>query len=152
MLILGDKPVTSRPIAAATVLDALPAACRDRRGPCAGACAAISSATCDRFGLDHASVEGRPTDGAVVAQPNRAACWSDSAWRASALAHWQPSDYGLVSLGGVAYEDEAVPSGSMLSVGFDYAQLDVGFRDHWLSPFTTQRDGHQHAGTDAAVR
>ncbi len=28
------------------------------------------------------------------------------------------------------------PTGSMLSVGFDFAQLDIGYRDHWFSPFT----------------
>ena len=29
-----------------------------------------------------------------------------------------------------------LPTGSMLSAGFEFAQLDVGYRDHWFSPFT----------------
>jgi len=28
------------------------------------------------------------------------------------------------------------PAGSMVSLGDEYAQLDFGYRDHWLSPFT----------------
>jgi hypothetical protein len=60
---------------------------------------------------------------------------SDSAWAVSAQAHWQPFDSLFISLGGVAYDGDAVPTGSMVSFGWDWAQFDVGFRDHWLSPF-----------------
>ncbi len=48
----------------------------------------------------------------------------------------QPNDYVLVSGGGVAYEGRTVPTGSMLSLGFNWAQLDIGYRDHWFSPAT----------------
>ena len=75
-------------------------------------------------------------DGAVDPLPNRHGASSDSEWLASAQAYWQPSDYVIVSLGGVADADDAVATGSMLSVGFDFAQLDIGYRDHWFSPFT----------------
>ena len=68
--------------------------------------------------------------------PIDTACSSDSAWQATRSAYWQPSDHFILSLGGVAYEDEAVPTGSLLSMGFDFAQLDVGWREHWLSPFS----------------
>ena len=64
VLILADRPITSRPIAAATVLDALPSACR------------IDAALCTRVrryldgymrkvGLVEASVEGVASDGAT---------------------------------------------------------------------------------------
>jgi capsule assembly protein Wzi len=135
VLILADKPITSRPIAAATVLDALPAACR------------IDAALCTRvrryldgymrkIGLTHASVEVVAYDGAVTTLPNRHGASSDSEWVASAQGYWQPSDYLVVSLGGAGDADDAVATGSMLSAGFDFAQLDVGYRDHWFSPFT----------------
>src|SRR6266478_9254435 len=63
VLILADEPVIRRPIAAATVLDALPKACR------------IDQALCQRVGrylarythtsdLTHASIEGAATHGA----------------------------------------------------------------------------------------
>jgi hypothetical protein len=136
VLILADKPVISRPIAAATVLDALPAACQIDAVLCRSVRRYLERYM-GTFGLDHASVEGAVVDGAVVALPNARGMPSDSPWRVSAQAHWQPSDYALLSLGGVAYDGDAIASGSMLSLGFEYAQLDIGFRDHWLSPFST---------------
>jgi hypothetical protein len=42
----------------------------------------------------------------------------------------------LVSVGGVGDEGRATATGSMLSAGFDFAQLDLGYRDHWWSPMT----------------
>src|SRR5262249_25319466 len=35
-----------------------------------------------------------------------------------------------------AYEGRVTPTGSVLSLGFDKAQLDLGWRDHWWSPMT----------------
>ena len=58
----------------------------------------------------------------------------------------QPSDYALVQLGGIAYPDVTDPTGSMLSLGFQYAQLDIGFRDHWWSPMS---DSSMLIGTQA---
>ena len=135
VLILADKPITSRPIAAATVLDALPAACR------------VDAALCNRvrryldgymrkIGLAHASVEVAATDGSIAPLANQHGASSDSEWLASAQAYWQPNDKIVVSLGGVGDAEDAVATGSMLSAGFDFAQLDIGYRDHWLSPFT----------------
>ena len=37
-------------------------------------------------------------------------------------------------------------SGSFLSLGYEYAQLDVGYRDHWWSPMT---DSSMLIGTQA---
>ena len=136
VLILAGKPVMTRPLPAAVVLEALPTVCRDTG----------EQVLCRRvrrhlerympgINLDYAGAEVAAVDGAAVAQPNRRGMLTDSAWSVSALAHWQPSDYVLVSLGGVAYEDDAVASGSMVSVGWNYAQFDVGYRDHWFSPF-----------------
>ena len=71
-----------------------------------------------------------------VPRPCRSLPSADSAWQASAQGYWQPNDYILLSVGAVAHEDETTPTGSMLSLGFDFAQLDLGYRDHWLSPFT----------------
>jgi hypothetical protein len=135
VLILADRPITSRPIATATVLDALPAACRIDQGLC-NSVRRYLDRYMRKLGVTHASVEVAGVDGAATALPNRHGMSSDSAWQASAQALWQPSDYVILSLGGVGDEDDATPTGSLLSVGFDYAQLDVGFRDHWFSPFT----------------
>ena len=136
VLILADRTVMTRPIPAATVLEALPIICRDgrERALCRRVRGHLNRYMAD-LGLDHASVEAAGVDGAAVSLPNRRGMLSDSSWQVAALAHWQPFDHMLVSLGGVAYDDDAVASGSMVSLGWEYAQLDVGYRDHWFSPF-----------------
>ena len=148
VLILADKPVMSRPIAAATVLDALPAACRMDAELCRRVRLFLNRYM-SKVGVDHASVEGAAADGSERPAPNRYGMANDSAWQVSAAGHWQPSDYAIVSVGGVAYEDEAVPVGSMLSLGFEYAQLDVGYRPRWYSPFT---DSAMLISTEAQTR
>ena len=135
VLILADRPITSRPIAAATVLDALPAACRIDPALCARVRRYLDGYM-RKAGLVHASAELAAHDGAVVPLPNRHGASNDSEWLASAQGYWQPSDYLVVSLGVAADADETVATGSMLSAGFDFAQLDIGYRDHWFSPFT----------------
>jgi hypothetical protein len=135
VLILADQPVTSRPIATATVLEALPAACRIDPSLCARVRRYLDRYM-HRAKLTQASVELAATDGAVTNLPNQHGAPSDSEWLASVQGYWQPSDYLIVSLGGVGDADDAVPTGSMISAGFDFAQLDIGYRDHWFSPFT----------------
>jgi len=135
VLILADRPITSRPIAAATVLDALPAACRIDATLCTRVRRYLDRYM-NRAGLVEASVEGAAHDGAVTPLPNEHGANSDSEWLASAQGYWQPSDHVVLSLGGAADADKAVATGSMLSAGFDFAQVDVGYRDHWFSPFT----------------
>ncbi|HEV2285819.1 MAG TPA: capsule assembly Wzi family protein, partial [Steroidobacteraceae bacterium] len=61
---------------------------------------------------------------------------SNDDWELSAAGYVQPSDYLLVSAGGIAYSGRTEATGSMVSVGTSWAQLDAGYRDHWLSPMT----------------
>src|SRR5690606_7126110 len=148
VLILADDPVLARPIPAARVLDALPRACEIDAELCAqvrryltglmktagiahlSASAAVTSG--DSFRPD-------PDTGALsdpMPLPNRHGMRVDSPYDVSAKLFWQRNDYVLVQAGFVAYEDEIVPTGSMISLGVEQAQLDIGWRDHWLSPMT----------------
>ncbi|MEP7242276.1 MAG: capsule assembly Wzi family protein [Gammaproteobacteria bacterium] len=147
ILMLADKPVLTRPVAAATVLDSLPVACR--RDP----------ALCDqvrrylmrfmnKFDVTLVTIEGAASSGADKTVPNQYGMTTASAWRASASGYYQPSDYALVSLGAVAYEGETVPVGSLVSLGFSRAQLDVGYREHWWSPLS---DSSMLLSTEAAT-
>lgn len=136
VLILGGKPVMTRPIAAAVVLDALPKACK------------VDAVLCHRVrrvleqymhnaGVEFASLEGALRSGASEAvMPNQHGETAQSSYQAAGAGYLQPSDYALVNLGGVAYEGRATATGSVISLGFDWAQLDLGFRDHWWSPMT----------------
>ncbi|KPZ51586.1 capsule assembly Wzi family protein [Pseudoalteromonas sp. P1-25] len=40
-----------------------------------------------------------------------------------------------VSVAGIANEDEILPTQSFIYLGYKYAQLDIGYREHWYSPF-----------------
>jgi hypothetical protein len=52
----------------------------------------------------------------------------------------------VLAAGGIADGDKLVPTGSLLSLGWSRAQLDIGWRDHWLSPLT---DSAMLLGTEA---
>jgi len=133
VLILAGKPVMRRPIAAATVEDALPKACEIDRALCVQVSRYLSryKHTSD---LTHLSIEGAAANGADDAVPNRYGMRNDSAWDASFGMYVQPSDYLIVALGANAYDGHIDYSGSFLSVGFSKAQLDLGYKPHWMSP------------------
>lgn len=134
VMILGGRPVMRRPIAAAHVLDALPEACKVDRALCAEVRAFL-----DRYireaGVTLLQLNAGATAGdSDRTMPNAHGRSVDSTWQVAAAGFYQPSDYLLLNVGGIAYDGRATPTGTMLSAGFDYAQLDVGYRDHWLSP------------------
>jgi hypothetical protein len=135
LLILADQPILQRPIAAATVFDALPQACARDTVLCQQVERYLSSYM-RAAGIPHASLTVSSTSSESIPLANRHGMRSDSAWEASVSAYFQPTDRFLVTAGVLAYDGETTPTGSVLSFGFEYAQVDVGFRDHWLSPFT----------------
>jgi len=135
VLILADVPVMTRPIAAATVLDALPRACAKDLALCKQVRRYLDRYM-SKVAVTEASAEVAASNSHSIIVPNRHGMPSDSHWDVSAAALWQPSDHALISLGGVAYQGETKATGSMISLGWDFAQLDIGYRDHWYSPMT----------------
>jgi len=135
LMILADQPIMTRPLAAATVFDALPKACE--RDPVL--CEQVKrylSGYMRTAGISHASLTATASSSETIALQNRRGMRSDSSYEISLSAYWQPSDHLLVNAGVHAYEGDTTPTGSILSFGFEYAQLDIGYRDHWLSPLT----------------
>lgn len=145
VLLLAGQPIVRRPIPAAMVLDALPAACEVDEALC-GRVRNYLGAYMGRYAVTHASVEAAATEDSGRTLPNSRGMSAQDAWTASVAAHFQPSDYVLLQLGGVAYPDEAMASGSFLSLGNEYLQIDLGYRDHWWSPMT---DSSMLIGTQA---
>jgi hypothetical protein len=135
VLVLANRPMLTRPIAAAAVLDALPTACRVEPETCFEVRRALAIYMHDT-GIGHLSVELTAAGDASGSVPNTYGMSRDSSWRVSASAYWQPSDFLLLNIGGVVDEHDSVPAGSMLSLGGQRAQLDLGYRGHWLSPMT----------------
>jgi hypothetical protein len=136
VLILADEPILKRPFAVQLVEDALPQACMVDKPLCTKVKRYLQRYSRD-YAVTHASATGsiaHDTDGGVV--PNSRGMPVKSPWEISAQGFVQPNDYVLLSGGAVAYEGRTVPTGSMLSLGFTWAQLDLGYRDHWFSPAT----------------
>jgi hypothetical protein len=154
VLILGNQPVLKRPVAAATVLAALPKACERDAALCETvrrylegfekdhglaymsltASAATSDDSADATGLSSAAAADASAGG--VPLPNRHGMRADSAYEVAGRVYWQPSNHLLLNAGVVAYDGDATPTGSVVSLGIEKAQLDVGWRDHWLSPMS----------------
>lgn len=134
VLTYADRVVLTRPIAAATVLEALPAACMRDAALCEQVRSYLRGFMRDA-GLAHASVAVGAASAASAALPNRHGMRSDSAYELSAMGFWQPHDLFLLSAGVLAYDGTTSPVGTLLSLGVDRFQIDVGYRDHWFSPF-----------------
>src|SRR5487761_807095 len=136
VLILGDEPVMTRPIPAALVLKALPKACKVDRPLCESVRHYL-----DRYmqttGVEFTSLSAAATSGkSNIVLPNQHGEKAQSPYEVAGAAYLQPNSYMLLNVGGVAYQGRATPTGTMLSLGFDWAQLDIGWRDHQWSPMT----------------
>jgi Capsule assembly protein Wzi len=134
VLILAEEPILKRPFAVALVEMALPKACEVDKVLCERVKAYLERYTHD-YALTHASATGTIAHGDGVV-PNAYGMPVSSAWEVSAQGYVQPNDYILAQGGIVAYDGRTLPVGSMLSMGFNWAQLDIGYRDHWFSPMT----------------
>ncbi len=146
VLILADEPILKRPFAVALVELALPQACKVDKALCEKVKRYLQRYSRD-YAVTHASATGSLTHGGkgdVV--PNEHGLPMNSRWDLSAQAFVQPNDYFLASGGAISYKGRTVPTGTMLSFGFNFAQLDIGYRDHWWSPAT---DSSQLQSTEA---
>lgn len=136
VLILADEPILKRPFSVALVELALPQACEVDRVLCEKVRKYLERYSRD-YALTHASVTGAYTHGKTDSViPNQHGLPVDSHDELSIQAYVQPNDYVLASAGAISYTGRTTPTGSMLSIGTNWAQLDVGYRDHWLSPMT----------------
>ena len=133
VLILADEPVLKRPFAVALVELALPKACERDKVLCAKVTKYLERYSRD-YAVTHASLTGSVHRGADGVVPDQHGLPLQSHYEISAQGYVQPSDYFLASAGVVSYQGRTVPTGSVLSAGFNWAQLDIGYRDHWFSP------------------
>ncbi len=134
VLILADEPILKRPFAVALVELALPQACLKDKPLCTKVQRYLERYYRD-YAVTHASATAAIAHGNSV-MPNQHGMPVDSNYEFSLVAYAQPTDYFLISGGGIAYQGRIQPTGSMLSFGTNWAQIDIGWRDHWLSPMT----------------
>jgi len=146
-LALAGVPVMTRPIRVATVLAALPDTCRQDRALCRQVRRDLTPYLA-AMGLTAAGVEAGTGKHNTLTQPEQHGAPMDASWQAFADGYARFGDHLLVSAGAVGYAGRITPTGSMVSLGWDRAQLDVGYRDHWSSPF---RLGSMLLGTESST-
>jgi hypothetical protein len=135
VLILADEPILKRPIPVELVKLALPQACTVDKYLCKKVGRYLERYSRD-YALTHASLTASLTHGATTVLPDSYGMESDSHYEFSAQGFVQPSDYLLATAGVISYKGRTQATGTALSLGFDWAQIDVGYRDHWMSPMT----------------
>lgn len=146
VMILAGRPVLRRPFAAATVLDALPAACRHDAALCAEVRTYLQRYM-RSAGLTQARVEIAAASAAArQVIPDQHGLKMNDAADVAVGGFYQPGDSLLLSAGAVVTPDRVTPTGTVVSAGFDFAQFDLGYRDHWFSPLT---DAGLLIGTEA---
>lgn len=135
LMLLADRPVLRRPIALSTIREALPVACS--RDPLL--CERVSAALAPYLrtsAVTQLRVDAALAGGADYPLANLYGLDIDSPWQLSASAHVQLHERIRLTLGGVAWRGEFVPTGTVLSLAGLGTQLDIGYRERWLSPMT----------------
>ena len=145
VMTLAGVPVMTRPIRIDAVLAALPAVCGRNPLLCrqvrAGLKPYLAAAA-----VTSVHVELAATRHNALTQPDQHGAPMDTAWQADASGIARFGEHVLLSAGGVGYDHRFTPTGTMLSLGGDRAQLDLGYRDHWWSPLQL---GSMLIGTEA---
>jgi len=133
LMVIADMPQLIKPFRATDVLEALERACDKPRKICQDVDNYLTRYKKD-LGITQASVSVSSANENNKFLPNQRGITTDSSFQASANGFWQPSNYLLMNLGAIAYDDDVLPT-AYLSFGFDFAQVDIGWRDYWYSPF-----------------
>jgi len=58
----------------------------------------------------------------------------DDSFKISTSSFWQVNEHLILNAGGTLYNGEVIPNNSYISFGWDVLQVDIGYREHWLSP------------------
>lgn len=88
------------------------------------------------FGVTHWGAEIAFSNDTTKALPNQRNLKAETRVQVSGAGYVNLSPYAYIAAGGVAAEGEGViASNTHIAFGFEYAQMEVGYREHWFSPF-----------------
>ena len=135
LMIEAQIPVVKRPLAISKIRQAVVKVCSTKLS---NSCQVVRDYL-TRFDqslvVNHARVEVNSDTQSNINTANRRGLAADSQYLASGHAIWQANDWLAVSLGAQIDESATTLEDSYISLGTDWAQLDVGYRPHWFSPF-----------------
>lgn len=136
VFLLADQPVMTRPIPLAKVLDALPKACEIDEPTCQQVRSFLSTYMRD-YGISEAYMEISASSGdSNLTLPNQQGARADDSLHAKIESFYQTSDHLICNLGATLVKNKIIPNSTYISAGWDIAQLDIGYRDLWLSSFS----------------
>lgn len=86
-------------------------------------------------GKTHLSAELAASNDNQHALPNQRNVKSDATYKLSASGFYQPSPYLIINTGAVkAQSADVIHTSTYLGFGYEYLQVEVGYREHWFSP------------------
>jgi len=86
--------------------------------------------------LTNAAAQLNYSDTKNITLPNQRGQMADANYQASFSGFWQANQYLIINGGGQYYESgDYLKTNTFLSFGLDVLQVDIGYREHWLSPF-----------------
>ncbi len=138
---LADVPVYRKPIPASQVQRAIDNGC-DKAPDLCWQVKRYLERYKTQFGLTHLSAEVSYSDQSKQVLPNSRGISTDSSFNVSAQGFWQPVSWGLVNVGGIAWEQDNSLEGTYLSLGFDSFRIDAGLKPHWFGPLSDSAMTH----------
>jgi len=86
--------------------------------------------------LTYAAVQLNYSDTKNITLPNQRGQMAEAKYQASFSGFWQANQYLIINGGGRYYENgDYLRTNSFVSFGADVLQVDIGYREHWVSPF-----------------
>ncbi|MDF2179277.1 capsule assembly Wzi family protein [Aliiglaciecola sp. CAU 1673] len=86
--------------------------------------------------ITHRSAELAASGGTARALPNQRGALSEATYRVSANGFYQANPYVLLSAGTMVTDGQDMAHNTTyLALGYEYAQVEIGYREHWFSPF-----------------
>lgn len=75
------------------------------------------------------------TNNNIHTKPNNDGVDTEQHYQSIIRGQWQVTDWFAIYGGGNITKDEQQLTGSTLSIGTNWAQLDIGYKEHWFGPF-----------------
>lgn len=86
--------------------------------------------------LQHASIKVKNKQDQTFAAKNARGNALTQGYTLNTTATWYDDTWFGVSVGGNLNDDDFTPENTFVSFGTDWAQIDIGYKPHWFSPFS----------------
>ena len=127
--------VVKRPVAVNRIQKAFEAVCASQKRQSCQVVGQYLESSNKALSVNHLNAELSSSTRTELQKANRRGLEEESSYVLSGQARWQAADWLALNVGMQIDEDDITPEDTYISLGSDWAQLDVGYRPHWFSPF-----------------